>query len=756
MTVSAIAPVQSYAGNGSTTVFATAFKFLANAQVTVTQTVAGVTTTLTEGVHYTLSGAGNDAGGNVTMLAAPASGSTITIRRRTARTQSSSLRNATDFTPKTNEAIADKGVLIAQDIAQDLEDTKTDLLSIIGAGGTGTASDQLLDLASNGTAALSTAGRIRARSNGGAAEVSESGGGYKKLFPTGVVYLNDLGGVGDGSTDCTAAFGAFFAGVLAGTMRKLFIPRGVWSHTGLSFDAVGKSFTIEGEDGGTLGVTSGTVLKYTGASGGTGLHGSGWGSVRFRHVNFDGNSLASKVVHVDSVKADGITFSASFDVEFQHCGFFKLKTSDTNAVCLALGSTGAAGLNAQVSEIRAISCLFRGNEFSDGGNPWGAGFKNLTGGNCKNFWAVGCQFYCLDTGIYVSGSGGSVGTSSWNYFGSVRTCVNSSVMQMDVVACGAECESITGGARFINSTTTNAPGALTVRNCYVAIVAPSDDLGIIANGGHLTLEGNHLWNKRTSDYAHPFKVQAWSHRTSIAEGATQPGSVVSRGNFYYGVAEPAVGFQAYAPIYDPGGSSFFTDSNGMRSTGVRAESVGDYSIGASGINFALMDCLPQAEVRANALTWPLPARETGGGIASRARSTAKVNFADLVNAIASGTAATLQISTIPKGWRVVGLVVAADNFTAPSMTSMTFTLGTPSSASVLMTSKSVHGISANTRFGLVDADLGTGLARATAVQGGFLADMDNDVNLNIVLTSDVNLHTLTAGELRFSILMEQA
>lgn len=67
----------SSTGNGVTTVFPYTFKILQDSDLQVL--VDGVEQTLT--THYTVSGAGVDAGGNVTFITAPANGATV-VRRR--------------------------------------------------------------------------------------------------------------------------------------------------------------------------------------------------------------------------------------------------------------------------------------------------------------------------------------------------------------------------------------------------------------------------------------------------------------------------------------------------------------------------------------------------------------------------------------------------------------------------------------------------------------------------------------------------
>lgn len=110
MTVTATTARVEYAGNGATTAFTVPFYFLANADLKVYQ--AGTLKTIT--THYTVSGAGNPAGGTVTFGTAPAAGQDVVIFRDPAITQ------ATDYTPndpfpaESHERALDRLTMIAQ------------------------------------------------------------------------------------------------------------------------------------------------------------------------------------------------------------------------------------------------------------------------------------------------------------------------------------------------------------------------------------------------------------------------------------------------------------------------------------------------------------------------------------------------------------------------------------------------------------------------------------------------------------------
>lgn len=81
MTVTSAQNLVSYAGNDSTTVFAVPFKFFVNGDLVVLLRTnsSGADTPQTLTTHYTVTGAGNDAGGTLTMLTAPATGETLVI-----------------------------------------------------------------------------------------------------------------------------------------------------------------------------------------------------------------------------------------------------------------------------------------------------------------------------------------------------------------------------------------------------------------------------------------------------------------------------------------------------------------------------------------------------------------------------------------------------------------------------------------------------------------------------------------------------
>lgn len=120
MTVSTATSFNSYAGNGSTTSFAYAFKIFqdSNLVVTLVNDTTGVETTQTLTTDYTVTGAGSDSGGNVVFVTAPALGNTVVIRRVLPVTQETNYVPNDPFPAEAHEDALDKlTMLVQQEVA---------------------------------------------------------------------------------------------------------------------------------------------------------------------------------------------------------------------------------------------------------------------------------------------------------------------------------------------------------------------------------------------------------------------------------------------------------------------------------------------------------------------------------------------------------------------------------------------------------------------------------------------------------------
>lgn len=116
MTISTTDSRISYNGNGVTTVFSFPYKFFSNSHIFVIEVAADGTETPKQiTTHYTVTGAGDDAGGSVTMLTAPASGKTLVIYRDTEVVQETDYTSGDPFPAQSHENALDKLTMIMQE-----------------------------------------------------------------------------------------------------------------------------------------------------------------------------------------------------------------------------------------------------------------------------------------------------------------------------------------------------------------------------------------------------------------------------------------------------------------------------------------------------------------------------------------------------------------------------------------------------------------------------------------------------------------
>lgn len=125
MTVSSETNRNTYSGNGSTTVFPYTFKILAQGDILVQWKVeaTGVITAKTITTHYTVSGVGVDAGGNVTFTVGnePPTGTTVILTRDMSLTQLVDYTEYDSFPAETHETALDRLTMIEQQQQLDID-----------------------------------------------------------------------------------------------------------------------------------------------------------------------------------------------------------------------------------------------------------------------------------------------------------------------------------------------------------------------------------------------------------------------------------------------------------------------------------------------------------------------------------------------------------------------------------------------------------------------------------------------------------
>lgn len=119
MTVETDLDRAQYATNGTTGPWTVPFYFLANAELDVTYTnAAGVDTTLTLDVDFSVVGAGNPDGGTLTTTAGYVAGGRITILRDVPLTQETEYVDGDGFPAKAHERALDRLTMIAQQLRE--------------------------------------------------------------------------------------------------------------------------------------------------------------------------------------------------------------------------------------------------------------------------------------------------------------------------------------------------------------------------------------------------------------------------------------------------------------------------------------------------------------------------------------------------------------------------------------------------------------------------------------------------------------
>jgi len=124
MTISSTNVINSFSGNGSTTAFTYTFPINTTSEITVIErSAAGVETTKTEGTgstNYSIADNGA-AGGTVTMVTAPAAGTTLLLRRNTGLTQETDYIANDPFPAETHEDALDKLQMQVQETQEEVD-----------------------------------------------------------------------------------------------------------------------------------------------------------------------------------------------------------------------------------------------------------------------------------------------------------------------------------------------------------------------------------------------------------------------------------------------------------------------------------------------------------------------------------------------------------------------------------------------------------------------------------------------------------
>ncbi len=272
MTIATSTARADYAGDTVSTVFAVPFYFLDGTHLEVVKRdAAGIETVLVKDVHYTVAGAAVPAGGTITMLAAPASGEQLTIRRKVPITQTLDYVANDPFPAESHERGLDKGAMIdqqqAEEISRSLRAPVTDvalasLPRAAGRSGKFLAFDaEGQPMASGGTGVGDSALREDLAGNDGSAAIGVMlpGAGAKRRTLQSV--LRDLG-VSIRGYDGTDAVALAAAIVAIGGEGTVFFPAGLYNFS--DNVSVPPDVLLDIAEGAVLTIESGKTLTVRG------------------------------------------------------------------------------------------------------------------------------------------------------------------------------------------------------------------------------------------------------------------------------------------------------------------------------------------------------------------------------------------------------------------------------------------------------------------------------------------------------------
>jgi hypothetical protein len=241
MTVSSTTTRASYSGNGTTTVFAVPFYFLAASDLRVilrtgtTETVQVLTT------NYTVTGAGDENGGSVTMVVAPASGTTLTILRNAPATQETDLLPNDRLPAESLEDALDKLTMLVQQVDEvadrSLQFPASDAAASPTLPASSARASKFLSFDASGlpVASVGVDATVDIFTQSGTGAVPRSVN--DKLRES--VSVKDFGAVGDGATDDTTAIQN---AINAAAGRFVYLPAGTYRVTNTLSYNVTKTF----------------------------------------------------------------------------------------------------------------------------------------------------------------------------------------------------------------------------------------------------------------------------------------------------------------------------------------------------------------------------------------------------------------------------------------------------------------------------------------------------------------------------------
>lgn len=286
------------------------------------------------------------------------------------------------------------------------------------------------------------------------------------------------GGAGDDSTDSTAAIQAALHitehnGSLSAA--RYFLPDGIYRVTGLTYRGnFTHAFKWEGVMSGAG--LSGTIIKYTGSSGGTLFQMLGATDCHVKHVAFNGNALAKYGVLLD--------YDSSRSMSSFNCVLDNIQVggcTGTDSACIVLGTSNFASAEHTLIHPVVVGHSTPGTTYY--------GILNAGSSNAKNYRIKTGSVNGFRYGISL-GNSGYHKIDSVSFGGQTVADIVAKNAQLTVRDCGSE-----GSAMFVSDEGGNVTGNLLIEGCYWHGVTIDNDF-VIDYDGQLTIISNEFYNNR--------------------------------------------------------------------------------------------------------------------------------------------------------------------------------------------------------------------------------------------------------------------
>lgn len=253
----------SYLGDGATASFPVPFRFVQNSHITAKLRRSDATEVdWVEGTHYTLTGAGDAAGGTLTVSASPtdytpASGETLVIRRVVPLSQTSSFPLGGPFPSTSAESAFDVAAMRDQQLQEQVDRTLrfpvTDTVPLPELPSFSTRANKVLAFDSSGDPTLYGVGTVLGDGSTVTAEDTTAARGLAERFGE-VITPRDFGAVGDNSNDDTAALLACFKDgrpvrLEAGKVYRITAALDLRGYSGRVIEGVSLSGSVADPDG---------------------------------------------------------------------------------------------------------------------------------------------------------------------------------------------------------------------------------------------------------------------------------------------------------------------------------------------------------------------------------------------------------------------------------------------------------------------------------------------------------------------------